>query len=374
MNVLSLFDGLSGGRVALKRAKISVNNYYSSEVDKYAISIADKNHPQDTQNRLGDVTKLTKKQLKKLNINLLIGGSPCQGFSMAGKLKGSSTKDGVEVTTLKQYKKLKKKGFEFEGQSYLFWEFIRVWEIVKPKYFMLENVRVTKKWLPMFNKALGVEPIFINSNLVSGQNRPRYYWTNIPMKKMPKDKGILIKDILDNDVVIIERELPTTTTIDSESDIKSVTKGSSGKSWFFEQQTTTTDSKSRTLKAGGGSGNIPKIIIDKTVRPAVAKNMIEQHDNIVKSDKDFYQMECTSGFQDNKVALKKSCCLRAGNADCFVLDKSILKYRRFTPLECERLQTLPDNYTDGVSTTQRYKMIGNGWTINAVKHIFKGMK
>jgi len=205
MNVLSLFDGLSGGRIALKRAKINVKTYYSSEIDKYAIQIANKNYPQDSKYRLGDVTKLSKKQLKKLNIDLLIGGSPCQGFSMIGKLQGSSTKNGIEVTTLKQYKKLKKQGFEFDGQSYLFWEFIRILHIVKPKYFMLENVRVTKKWLPMFNTALGCEPIFINSNLVSAQNRPRFYWTNIPMKKMPKNKGILLKDILLKD---IEMSLP----------------------------------------------------------------------------------------------------------------------------------------------------------------------
>ncbi len=320
MNVLSLFDGLSGGRVALKRAKINVNNYYSSEIDKYAIQIADKNYPMDTKHRLGDVTKLSKKQLKKLNIDLLIGGSPCQGFSMSGKMNGSSTANGIEVTSLKQYKKLKKQGFEFDGQSYLFWEFIRVLHIVKPKYFMLENVRVTKKWLPMFNEALDCEPIFINSNLVSAQNRPRYYWTNIPVKKMPKNKNILLKDILDD----IEMSA-------------NVPQG------FFK----TFDEVSRLNK-----GLISDISNDK----ACCLSTGSTHYN------KYLIHNIYGGFGETKPSV--------------VIDETQTEYlyRKITPVECERLQTLPENYTEGVSDTQRYKMIGNGWTINVVKHIFKGLK
>ena len=153
--VLSIFDGLSGGHLALDKAGLKVAAYYSSEIDKYAIQIADKNYPQDTQYRLGSVIDLTDDQLRALGpIDLVCGGSPCQGFSTQGKLKGSSTVEGVDVTTLEQYLDLKERGFEFFGQSYLFWEYIRVLKVVKPKYFFLENVRITKKWLPMFNETM----------------------------------------------------------------------------------------------------------------------------------------------------------------------------------------------------------------------------
>jgi len=315
MNVLSLFDGLGGARIALDRAGLKVDKYYASEIDKYAIQIATKNYPDIIE--IGDVTKLTDDFLKTLDIDLLIGGTPCLNFSMSGNRKGSATKDGVEVVTLEQYLQLKKEGFEFEGQSYLFWEFVRVLNIVKPKYFLVENVRLTKKWLPMFNEALGVEPIFINSALVSAQNRPRFYWTNIPNVTLPEDKGIVLADILE--------------------DIKS------------------------------------QSLIDKSVKPSVAKNIKEQHNNIIVSNKDFYTMKCTSGYQDNKVGLKKSPCLRAGNNSTYALQKG-MTYRKLTPLECERLQTIPDNFTEGVSNTQRYKMIGNGFTIDVIAHILSNLK
>ena len=198
MNVLSLFDGMSCGRIALERAGIEVDNYYSSEIDKYAISIADKNYPQDSKNRLGNICEINTSKLPK--IDLLIGGSPCLNFSMAGNKKGSSTKCGIDVVTLEQYFELKDKGFEFEGQSYLFWEYVRIMRDVKPKYFFLENVRITKKWLPMFNKAMGCEPFICNSSLVSAQNRLRYYWTNIPNLTQPEDKEIVLRDILESNV------------------------------------------------------------------------------------------------------------------------------------------------------------------------------
>ena len=200
--VVSLFDGLSGGRLATDRVEhLNVLRYYSSEVDKYAIQVADKNYPQDTPYRLGDVTKIDfEALLKEIRAEfgdtdiLLLGGSPCQGFSMAGKLKGSSTACGIDVVTYEQYMNLKEKNFEFNGQSYLFWEYVRAMKVLNPTYFMLENVRVTKKWLPMFNEAVGVEPLIINSNLVSFQGRIRFYWTNIPGVVQPEDKHIFLKD------------------------------------------------------------------------------------------------------------------------------------------------------------------------------------
>jgi DNA-cytosine methyltransferase len=172
MNVLSLFDGMSGGRQALERAGIKVDNYFASEIDKYAIQVTMANYPDTIQ--LGSVTELDGYSLPK--IDMLIGGSPCQSFSFAGKRKGMSTKCETEILTLDQYLELKNEGFEFEGQSFLFWEYMRLLNEVKPKYFLLENVMMSEKWEKILTQAIGINPIMINSSLVSAQNRKRFYW------------------------------------------------------------------------------------------------------------------------------------------------------------------------------------------------------
>jgi len=204
MNVLSLFDGMSCGQQALERAGISVDKYFASEIDKYAIKVTMANYPNTIQ--LGSVVNVNGYDLPK--IDLLIGGSPCQSFSFAGKRKGMATKDEVEILTLEHYLQLKNEGYEFEGQSYLFWEFMRLLNETKPKYFLLENVEMGEKWEKVLSKAIGVNGIHINSALVSAQSRKRIYWTNIGMKpaglfgdlesiiQQPKDRGILLKDIL----------------------------------------------------------------------------------------------------------------------------------------------------------------------------------
>ncbi len=208
MNVLSLFDGISCGQQALERAGIKVDKYFASEIDKYAIKITMANYPDTIQ--LGSVVDVDGYSLPK--IDLLIGGSPCQSFSFAGKRKGMSTKDEQEILTLDHYLQLKAEGYEFEGQSYLFWEYMRLMNEVKPTYFLLENVMMGQKWERVLSKAIGVNPIEINSSLVSAQNRRRLYWTNIGMVpsglfgdmqsiiQQPKDKNILLKDILEKDV------------------------------------------------------------------------------------------------------------------------------------------------------------------------------
>lgn len=187
MNVLSLFDGISCGRVALERAGIKVNKYYASEIDKYAIQIAQKNYPDTIQ--LGDVCDInnngfiySKNGNKKIcydDIDLLIGGSPCQGFSFAGKQLNFS-----------------------DPRSALFFEFVRLLKELKPKYFLLENVRMKQEFQDIISEHLGVKPIAINSNLVSAQNRYRLYWTNIPNVTQPEDKGIMLKDIVHENVDI----------------------------------------------------------------------------------------------------------------------------------------------------------------------------
>lgn len=201
MNVLSLFDGMSGGQIALTELDIPIDKYYASEIDKYAMQFTIQNFPNTIQ--VGDIRELDINKLDK--IDLLIGGSPCQSLSMAGKRKGLSTKEGVDIFDLEMYLELKENGFEFEGQSYLFWEYIRIYNDLlergdNPKFF-LENVEMGKKWESVFNDILGRKGIHINSALVSAQNRRRIYWTDIHDDiPQPEDRGILLKDILEEEV------------------------------------------------------------------------------------------------------------------------------------------------------------------------------
>lgn len=212
MNVLSLFDGMSCGQIALKQLGVTPDKYYASEIDKFAIGQTQLNFPNTIQ--LGNVVDVDVSKLDR--IDLLIGGSPCQSFSFAGKRAGMSTKSNEEIYTLSRYLELKKEGFEFEGQSYLFWEYMRILNDIR-KYnpdvkFLLENVEMGNKWERVLSEAIGVFGVHINSALVSAQNRKRIYWTNIRTKEVglfgeihadipqPEDKGILLRDILESEV------------------------------------------------------------------------------------------------------------------------------------------------------------------------------
>ena len=177
--VLSTFDGMSCVRIALEQLGIPIKQYFASEIDKYPIQITQKNYPDTIQ--LGDVTKVFAKNLPPIDI--LVGGSPCQGFSFAGD----------------------QLAFD-DPRSALFFEFVRLIKECKPKYFLLENVRMKKEFLDVITEQLGVEPIFINSSLVSAQNRQRYYWTNIPNVQQPEDRGLVLKDILEDSDWFTDRD------------------------------------------------------------------------------------------------------------------------------------------------------------------------
>ena len=201
-NIISLFDGMSCGQLAIKKLlKPNEYNWFASEINKGSMNITQFNFPKTTQ--LGDVRTVTPKLLGKVikgKVFMVVGGSPCQNFSSAGSRNGMVTKGNKEVTSLKQYLELKKKGHKFKGESYLFWEFVRVVKEMKPKYFLLENVVMkgeTKKWEKIISKELGVEPIRINSSLLTAQNRDRLYWTNIPNVTPPKDRGILLGNVIE---------------------------------------------------------------------------------------------------------------------------------------------------------------------------------
>lgn len=329
MNVLSLFDGMSCGQIALNRLNIKVDNYYASEIDKYAIQIAKKNYPNTIH--LGDVTKIKSSDLPK--IDLLIGGSPCQGFSFAGKQLNFN-----------------------DPRSALFFEFVRLLKETNPKYFLLENVRMKKEYQDVISHYLGVEPIMINSALVSAQNRVRLYWTNIPNVTLPEDKGILLKNILEENVDS-KYDL-------SEAKIDRVLNTQRGKGFFYSSNT---HDKIGTLIAG-----YHKVPTDGAYIACGAFRGRYYDENGKRTD----HKESVAGKTTQMLEIRtdgKTNTITTVQKDN-VLTKDNLYYRKLTPLECERLQTVPIGYTEGVSNTQRYKMLGNGWTVDVIAHIFKNME
>ena len=517
MNILSLFDGMSCGRLALDRLGIKIDKYYASEIDKYAIQVASANYPDTIQ--IGDVCDVKGEDYP--DIDLILAGSPCQGFSFAGK----------------------QLAFD-DPRSALFFEFVRVLKEVNPKYFLLENVKMKKEFLDIISDQVGVEPILINSSLLSAQNRQRYYWTNIPGVEQPEDRGLVLKDILETEA----DERPTKDTERNRRhhktpEQKSLTmtatmyKGAGNNGMTLVPMVDELPDKSESIKANyaksskanfendtkkGGkftatgvpqtpqrvgtanikghdikkrvyseegkspsiiadSGTVPKITSPKRVGTAVdikghdsikrvyspegksptlttmqgghrqpkvvkggafrgraydkegkrmdrdgssvankTKQMLElrqddksnalttvQKDTLVVSKKSVakYVPDPEAEFCDpyNKRTIKgdKSTTLRtnSSNGNMWVNESKIrdksktvrsggrgsydrhewdsvdeMHWRKLTPLECERLQTVPDNYTNHVSNTQRYKMLGNGWTVEVIAHILRNME
>ena len=542
MNVLSLFDGMSCGMIALDRLGIKVDNYYASEIDKYAMQVSAANYPEIIQ--VGDITKLDLSTLPK--IDLVMGGSPCQGFSFAGK----------------------QLAFD-DPRSALFFEFVKCVEALKPKYFLLENVKMKKEYLDIISEYMGVEPIFIQSSLVSAQSRQRYYWTNIPGIEQPEERGIVLRDILEDQVgsehyvgdnmqknykggnqlnpnyksqantihnedkksgticagthgyangyvgdkhkpvkhternarhlkQLDEKSLCMTATmykgagnngmtlvpqklVDDTSDLpeksqtiksqyyksskanferegtfhatgipqklvsdkpqhkeldhlkqfkikdetvpkyvpneegdfcdpynKKMIKGdksttlrtnSSNGNTLVKQTSNkpqhigtavdinghdilkrvySPDGKSPTINTMGGGNREPKVVVDvramTEVRTPEANKIRQEHRKKTGKDWSPRNMRHLVERKDEKMntlttALTKQHILQ------ITRDKDQEVYwRKLTPLECERLQTVPDNYTNHVSNTQRYKMLGNGWTIEVIAHIFKNME
>jgi DNA (cytosine-5)-methyltransferase 3A len=345
MIVLSLFDGISGARVALARLGIKVYKYYASEIDKYAMQISKKNYPDTIQ--IGDVTKVNGYDYK--DVDLLVFGSPCQSFSVAGKGEG------------------------FDGKSGLFYEALRILREVKPKYFLMENVKMKKEWRDQISKELGVEPVLINSNLVSAQNRPRLYWVGerqedgtykqVPIAQ-PEDKGTLLKDIIEENVdtgyVLSEKLL-------SGFDAKMARRRES-KSGLDNFNVRDLDGKSSTLTA--------RYFKMSMSDPYVKHSAIKDKSNTLVAT--LYKENAKSMITRDKLGLLIEVEVPAASTERrteeakehTIIDRDFL-YRKLTPLECERLQTFPDLYTEGVSNTQRYKALGNSFTVEVITHIFK---
>ena len=281
MNILSLFDGVSAGQVALNKAGIKIDNYYSSEIDRYAMQVTMKNYP--NTNQLGDISNWRDWDIDFSKIDLVIGGSPCQGFSFAGK----------------------QLNFKDE-RSKLFFEYVNILNhirLLNPKVkFLLENVRMKQQYQDVISSYLGVKPIAINSSLVSAQNRLRYYWTNIDGVEQPKDKGIKLQDVL------VDYPEDKYYLSDAARDYMSRLRNGRPR---WDYHTNKLDGKAACLTANMYKG-VPYGVIKE-------------------------------------------------------------KGRKLTEIECERLQTFPDDYTSGVSSSQRYKALGNSWTVDVVTNIFKNL-
>jgi len=448
MKVLSLFDGMSCGQIALDQLGIPVEKYYASEIDKYAIKITQANYPNTIQ--VGDVCNLNPEDYK--DVDLIQAGSPCQGFSFAGK----------------------QLAFD-DPRSALFFEFIRLLKAIKPKYFLLENVRMKKEFLQVISEQVsacypeipfGIEPIFINSSLVSAQSRQRYYWTNIPGINQPEDRGIVLRDILEDNFnserdkahcidanyykgasVEQYKKKHRRQLVNRPKQVGKIKDGGQGNRIYSQ------DGKSSTLSAqsGGTAGNGNTLVETKPKQVGVAVD-IKGHDQIKRvyspDGKSPTVTTCGGGHREPKVAVQsyrevrtdeakkmrrmtrqktgkdhtpfrakkleprkdgkvgtitpslnkdheisieklpsKSQTIksqyykssranfeRQGTFHATGVQQEDLTWRKLTPLECERLQTVPDNYTNHVSNTQRYKMLGNGWTVEVIKHIYKNME
>lgn len=312
MNVLSLFDGISCARLALDRACITVDNYYASEIDKYAEIISQNNRPEIYQ--IGDVKDIyiaddwlfIDSKTPNVKIDLLIGGSPCQDLSIAKK---------------------DRKGLDWE-RSGLFWEYLRILRSLEPKYFILENVAsMPNDARDLISKELWVEPIMINAALVSAQNRRRYFWTNIPGVTLPEDKGIYLKDVLEDQVNHIY-QVP-----------RGFNKGG------------IKEGKAPTMNANAYQEN------NKPIR-VWSLNKGGQGDRIYSIDGKSVCLSANGGGRGAKTGL--------------YFDRD--QVRKLTPVECERLQGVPDNYTDGVSNAQRYKALGNAFNVDVISHILSFIK
>ena len=458
MNVLSLFDGCSGGQQALERAGIKYNKYYASEIDKYAIKVTQHNYPGTIQ--IGSVVDVDVTKLEP--IDLLIGGSPCQSFSFAGKRNGMTTSCNEEIYTLDRYLELKTDGFQFEGESYLFWEYMRILTDIR-KYnpdvlFLLENVEMGNKWERILSEAIGIYGVHINSALVSAQNRKRIYWTSIRVKEVglfgelhsdipqPEDRGILLKDILEDEVdekyylsdkaaAYLDRDEMNKRFMQSSNDDKSICVTANFHKGIPYNVLTDRD-KSNCITSNYGNLDTRnyikgqgQIIVamrgrgennEQTLEPQLSgkTNSLTsvQKDNLVMQLKQIndrvdgvsfneegmrpYRNDARkSGIQElGTIGMEntKSSCVTSVHSpkilipeatskgyveiepgECFDAENinsktvSNARIRRLTPVECERLQTMKPNHTAVVSDSQRYKMIGNGWTIDVIAHIFK---
>lgn len=352
MRVLSLFDGMRCGHLALDRANIHVDEYYASEVDKFAIKVATTNYPNGVD--LGDVRDIDIGTLDE--VDLLLGGSPCQNFSFAGKRNGMTTQCKEEVLTLDRYLELKKEGFTFEGQSYLFWEYIRVLreiqEINPAALFLLENVVMSKKWEDIISNTLGVSPTKINSLLVVPQNRVRLYWTNINNGNIPQPENI-------------SKELKALLKVAPSNGLLTEGRGR----WLASDKGKSTINKAYAKVLSSSDDRYVNCLTTRSDASWNSNYIVDYypHAEVKPYHKTNYELMVGSGIVK---PFDSTTCVTNVNSSSF--KQGVV--RKLTPVEYEILQTVPKGYTNMVSPSQRYKMLGNGWTIDVIAHILSFIK
>lgn len=342
MNVLSLFDGIGCGREAMKRAEIRADAYYASEIEKCPIKIAAKNHPDIIE--IGDVRNVYYDRRKGAlhtecgdfyagRIDLLMGGPPCTDFSSMGSAGGMRSGQ-AEIKSFGQYLDLKGKGADFDGQSYLFWEYVRLLKEVRPAFYLLENVAMPKKWRRVIDEAMGVASLPINSALLSAQNRPRLYWTNIPGVSPPKDRRIMLDDILDAKAPIAD--VSHCRTVKRSFDRLNDRYG------YVPARLNAYNAAEIKMKACALSRG-------SMVTSSCATLLFVRNQSGVHFVED--------GLLDGRYPTK--------------LQDGRYNLRKLSLTEMERLQTLPDGYTDvdGAGQQKRSAAIGNGWTVDVIAHI-----
>jgi len=310
--VLSLFDGVSAAQVALQRLGVDVETYYASEIDKHAIYVTQKNFPNTVQ--LGDVTNWREWNIDFSQINLILAGFPCQSWSVSGNQKGDNDERGK-----------------------LFWTMLDIIKEVRKHNptveFLIENVKMKKEFEEYITKYLSeavgeVHKMLINSALVSAQSRNRYYWTSWKVGVQPEDKDILLKDILETDG--LRKSSLAVLKIDSK---------------FYEQPSNKTEG---CIRVGGISMQEPP------------PKSFSQGQRVYSIGGKSVTLSAQGGGQGAKTGLYK---IDLPDGDYYI--------RKLTPIECERLQTFPDNFSEGISNTQRYKCLGNSWTVDVIVHILK---
>tara|TARA_R100000654_G_scaffold63058_1_gene90262 strand:+ start:267 stop:1460 length:1194 start_codon:yes stop_codon:yes gene_type:complete len=372
--VLSLFDGMSCGQIALNRLGIPIKTYYASEIDPYPIKVTQANYPHTVQ--LGDVRDISLESLPE-KPDIILAGSPCTGFSFAGK----------------------RLAFD-DPQSVLFFEFVRLLKEIKPKWFLLENVKMKKEYLNVITEHVGVEPILLNSALVSAQNRWRYYWTNIPGINEPEDKGIVLKDILETEIG--QENSPQKLHKPKQVGVAAEINGHD-----ILKRVYSPDGKSPTLNSCSGGNREPKVAIYQKPRgtnkggirakdgktPSLTSSSWQENNLLVKCMTEVRTPEANKIRAEHKKRTgkdwsprhmrhlverddDKTNTLTANTSKQHIIQiqkDSEMRWRKLTPREAERLQTVDDDYTAHVSNSRRYSMLGNGWTIEIICHILKNM-
>lgn len=417
IRVLSLFDGMSCGQIALRELRVPIERYYASEVDKFAIQQTQLNFPETVQ--IGDVRNVDVDRLcEDGEIDLLLAGFPCTDLSLAGKRRGMATTTKEKVTSLSQYLDLRDAGFEFAGQSYLFWEFVRIFKRLRernPKLlFLLENVEVGKEWDAVVSNTLGLKGVHINAALVSAQNRRRIYWSNVRVREegmfgwrytdipQPTDRGILLRDILEKEVD--EKYFLKESTVkflfkhceesgfnmnvyDGTKDKSVCLLGSAYKIMIHNQYIQEKNHQSpvclnkqrnelgRQIRKEYEAGTVKarrSDLVDYAPREDDKTGTITtvQSDNLILSN-NHLQKNLTD--VDGKANSFLATSHKGAWANGMTLVEKGYRIRRITPTEAARLQTIPGCYHWTCSETQQYRLLGNGWCVEVIKHILSFM-